>query len=201
MNKATYPKWLTTGIVGLGALMTVAGAVSPAQAQGHRRYGNGAYGRGGYGNGGYGNNGYGNAGTRRRAVNASWSEIDRRPSFNTNSRPGFYVWRQGDDVYVVSNDPNRSRRSRFTGTATVQGGTISNPGGYRTEARDRWQQVAPNRLRFNFTTDNGLDGVHFRVNGGSRIVMNLQESGTRVDHFYLGQYKVQTVLDPLIIAK
>jgi len=191
MNNATFPKWAATGVVGLGALLTLAGTFSPAQAQGHRRYGNG----------GYGNNGYGNVGARRRPANASWSEIDRRPDFNTDSRPGFYVWRQGDDVFIVSNDPNRTRRSRFTGTVTVQGGTISNPGGYRTEGRDRWQQVSPNRLRFNFTTDNGLDGVKFRVNGGRRVVMHLEEGGTRVDRFYLGQYKVQTVLDPLVIAK
>ncbi len=198
MNKATLPQWLTTGVVGLGALVTVMGTVSPAQA---RRPGNGGF-RRGNGNNPYGNGNMGNSGVGvRRAANASWSEIDRRPDFNTNSRPGFYIWRQGDDVFVVSNDPNRTRRSHFTGVVTVQGGTISNPGGYRTEARDRWQQVSTNRLRFNFTTDNGLDGVRFRVNGGRRVVINLEEGGTRVDRFYLGQYKVQTILDPLIIAK
>lgn len=83
----------------------------------------------------------------------------------------------------------------------MQGGSITNPSGFRTERRDRYQQIAPNRLRFNFTTDNGLDGVRFHVNGGNRIVLNLQEGGTRVDHFYLGRYKVQTTQDPLVIAK
>jgi len=205
MNRATFSRWLTTGVVGLGTILTVAGTISPAQAEGRRhpgifrRPGNGGY--GGYGGPGNGNNGNNGVGTLRRAANASWSEIDRRPDFSTNSRPGFYVWRQGDDVYVVSNDANRTRRSHFTGIVTIQGGTLSNPGGYRTEGRDRWQQVSPSRLRFNFTTDNGLDGIKFRVNGGNRIVMNLEEGGTRVDRFYLGQYKVQTILDPLIIAK
>lgn len=191
MNTTTLPKWATTGVVALGALITVAGTISPAQAQGHRRYGSG--------NGSYGNNN--SNGGARRQPNASWSEIDRRPDFNTNSRPGFYVWREGDDVFVVSNDPNRTRASRFTGTVTVEGGSITNTGGFRTEGRDRWQQASPNRLRFNFRTDNGLDGVKFRVGGGKRVVMNLQEGGTRVDHFYLGRYKVQTTQDPLVIAK
>lgn len=210
MNKTTFSKWVTTGLLGLGALTLVAGSSLPAQAQGngygygrgHRRAGNG-YGNNGYGSNGYGSNGYRNNGNgrARRQPNSSWSEIDRKPNFNTNSRAGFYVWREGDDVYIVSNDPNRTRGSRFTGTVTVEGGTISNTGGYRTEGRDRWQQISSNRLRFNFRTDNGLDGVKFRVNGGHRILINLQEGGTRVDHFYLGQYKVQTVQDPLVIAK
>jgi hypothetical protein len=180
-TKATF-KGLTTGVLALGAIAALAGFTAPAQAQGYG--GNGHMFRGG-----------------RPMPNAAWSEIDKTPRFGTNSRPGYYVWRQGNEVFVVNNSPNRQFARRFAGEVTVQGGSLSHVDGYQTERNDQFYQQNGNHAHFAFQTSNGLDGIKFHVDGGKRIVVRLEGFDQDHDRFFLGQDKIGTTVNPLVIEK
>ena len=108
---------------------------------------------------------------------------------------------QGDEVFVVANTPNRSFGRHLSGEVTVQGGTLTNVQGYRTERSDRFFQQGNNRAHFTFDTSNGLDGVKFHVDGGRRIVVRLEGFDQNRDRFYLGQDKIGTTVNPLVIEK
>lgn len=183
MNAAKISTPLTVRIVGLTALALLVVAPLAAQAQGRGRFRHGP------------------AMMRRDLANATWSSIDKTPKFNSDSRPGYYVWREGDEVFVVANAPNRGRGRRLTGDVTVQGGKVSHVQGYRTERGDRFSQQGDNRVRFAFDTSDGLDGVKFHVDGGRRIVVRLDGFDNLRDQFILGQQKQGIRVNPLVIEK
>lgn len=184
MNAKRLLGWVTAGVVGLSVASVVAGSAVFAQ-RGER------------------NRGYRDRRPGASTPDASWSEIDRRPDLDTRSRPGFYVWRQGNDVFVVANDRNRSRTSHYSGEISAQGddGRLENVGGYETERDDSYGRVGDSRVRFSFHTGDGLDGVRFRVNRGRRLVLNLRADEPGRERVYLGQYKVPEQGNPLVIVK
>jgi len=184
MQGSRLSKLAATGMVAAGLIGTFAVTIGPASAQG-----------------GYGRYNPDRPGVQRREPNSSWSEIDKTPNFDSRSRAGFYVWREGNTVYIVSNARNRDGDTTFSGEATVQGGSVSNVSGYRTEGDDRFRQSGDNRVSFRFTTDNGLDGVKFNVNGGRRIIIRFQSGNYGETRVFLGRDKIQTRQDPLVIAK
>ena len=181
MNTKRFSMGLTMGAVALAVLSGIAG---PTQAQGYGGYGGGPAFR-----------------RPHVAPNAGWSEIDKTPRFGTGSRPGYYVWRQGDEVFVVANTPNRPFGRRLSGEVVVQGGSLSNVQGYQTERNDRFFQQGKNHAHFAFDVSNGLDGVKFHVDGGRRIVVRLQGFNQDGDRFFLGQDKIGTTVNPLVIEK
>jgi hypothetical protein len=189
MKLNRFPKWVTAGIAGLGIMGTIATAVAPAMADQWGRPGNQDRGRRDR------DRDRDRRNDDRRFY--SWSDIDRKPSFDSRSRQGFYIWRDRDDIYIVSNDNNRSRPSRFSGEVYVEDGSLSNVSGYETEGNDRIRKISDKRVAFSFETSNGLDGVRFRVNGGDRIFVNLNGPGSA----YLGQNKKQTSENTLIIRR
>jgi len=111
------------------------------------------------------------------------------------------VWRDRDDIYVVSNDPNRTRGSRYSGQVIVNNGSISNVSGYETERGDSFNQPNAKRVNFTFTTADGLDGIRFRVNGDTRLTLRLEVNGRPTEQVYLGQNQIRATGYPLVINK
>lgn len=183
MNSAKLSKSTTVRIVGLAALTLLVAAPVATHAQGRGRFRHGPI------------------IVQRHQSNATWSEIDKTPKFNSDSRRGYYVWRQGDEVFVVANAPDRGRERRLSGDVTVRGGKVSSVQGYKTERDDRFSQQGSNHVRFSFDTSDGLDGVKFHVDGGRRIVVRLDGFDRAGDRFFLGQDKLGTNVNPLVIEK
>lgn len=224
MNAHFHGKLIATG---LGAMSLLTGVASASFAQGvYTPNSRPGLHRGDYG----GNDSRDYSRNDRDRAQTDWSGIDHKPNFNTDSRPGLYVWRDADDVYLVANGPGRDRDNnrdnnrndtrrfrrngsrdnngygsnrsvRYTGEITVQGGKISGIGGYQTDRGDRIEQVADNRVRYDFSTERGLDGVRIHVKGGQRIIISAQTEGRSQNTFYLGGNQTVVRADRLVVRK
>src|SRR5579871_6387142 len=72
----------------------------------------------------------------------NWNLAAGRPTIVAGHSVGFYVWHEGDEVYVCDTSES-DKLQPFAGKITVTGGEIWNPEGIRLENDDRFHQASP----------------------------------------------------------
>ena len=75
---------------------------------------------------------------------------------------------------------------------------------FKDEGDDTFTVTGPNNddLDFDFHTFSGVDGVDFRVKGGSYAIVTLYRDGDPlpIDHIFLGAYSQHPDTDPFSAA-
>jgi len=134
-------------------------------------------------------------GQRRQLI--PWSLAVGKPEIERGHSVGFYVWHEGNNVFVATTSES-DRGLSFSGQIRSRGGTITNPRGIKLEGKDRFRQNAPNVLGFRFDTHEAADGIKFVLNGGTRLALALRLQGSPTQHISVGPKAVETDQDPLV---
>jgi hypothetical protein len=110
---------------------------------------------------------------------------------------GVYFWKL-DGLHVVTTDPENVEH-HYSGSIQTDG-TVIDVKPYKLEGDDTFTVTGPNNdeLDFDFHTFSGIDGVDFRVKGGSYAIVTLYRDGDPqpIDHIYLGAYSQHPDTDP-----
>ncbi len=110
------------------------------------------------------------------------------PEADHDGRPvGYYIGRSGEGGFALrTHGPNA--RHHFTAVLRTDGRFVD-VDEFQLEPGD-WVRVSEDghTLRYNVHTFDGVDGVNFRVRGGSALSFRLELEGTLVgtDHIFLG---------------
>lgn len=135
-----------------------------------------------------------------------WSLAAGRPNINVTSAPGFYIWHEGNEVFIASAGDTRQGRT-FSGNAQVRGRVITNPRGLNNEKQDKFTQISPNRINFRFETYEATDGVRFRLTDEQVrklkrdrdfLSVSLQIEGRKTGKVYIGQRAIDVNRDPVV---
>lgn len=127
----------------------------------------------------------------------AWSQAEGKPSFQPGRSVGFYVWHEGNTVYVVTTSES-DKGVRFGGKIIAQDGSIADVRGMKDEKVDKIKQPKPNEVAFHFVTHEGTDGVKFTLNGGQRLRLALQQEGHKTEHIFYGARAIEAERDPVV---
>lgn len=130
-----------------------------------------------------------------------WSQIKGNPMpIRRNLPPGFYIYRDGKELVVVSHGV-KARGLVFLGRVAVEGGTIVKPRAFVLERPqgDRFVQQTPNVLDFQVLTYAKVDGVRFAVKGGQKIWLDVRLQGQPTERVFFGDRPTQVVGNPIVI--
>jgi hypothetical protein len=115
--------------------------------------------------------------------------IGKPKALEAGSTAGVYFWK-ADDLHIATTDPEGTEH-HYSGTL-VTDGTIVAVQPVKDESDDTFTVTGPHNdeLDFDFHTFSGIDGVAFRVRGGSYAVLTLYRDGALlpIDHIFLGAY-------------
>ena len=117
--------------------------------------------------------------------------VDGRPvQFAPGVPAGYFVWHEdGVGWHMLTTTAVMPRY--FTGRITTDG-TFRDVRRERTEGVDTVLRVQPDVIIFGFRTDEHVDGLHFRIDGGTHVRFNLEIDGHPIDNdnIYLGHFGV-----------
>jgi hypothetical protein len=101
---------------------------------------------------------------------------------------GYFIFRQGNVVSIITTNLGNKGRVFKASVVLEGGGTLEDARPLRIERRqDSVRRVAPNDIKFQFTTYGATDGVQFTVNGGTRLRIGLDLGQKRAeDCVFLG---------------
>jgi hypothetical protein len=135
----------------------------------------------------------------------AWQErIEGYPqSLEAGSTAGVYFWHDANGQHLRTTDPDGTEHWYY-GVLTTDG-TFTNLERVRDERDDSASIVGPadNELDFRFHTFSGIDGIDFRIDGGSYQTLTLYRDGSvlPVDHIFLGAYSVHPDNNPFTICR
>jgi|GEM_PF-1678958 len=125
--------------------------------------------------------------------------VGRPKALEAGGDAGVYFWQDGG-LHLATTDPEGVEH-HYSGTI-VTDGTVVDVHRYRDESDDTVTVTGPqnDELDFDFHTFSGLDGVDFRVHGGSYAILTLYRDGAplSVDHIFLGAYSQHPDTNPFI---
>jgi hypothetical protein len=110
------------------------------------------------------------AATSANAGNIAWSAASGKPKTPIGERVAFYVWHQGNTVYLYTTGVTKSGQSD-RGSFVLKGGTISGLTRVQLENTDKLSMDGKNKVIFNFVTAEGIDGLHFKISGGTTLTL------------------------------
>jgi hypothetical protein len=122
------------------------------------------------------------------SVSAAWSpRLEGRPdAFDPGNSRGYFIWQDADGLHLRTTTP---------GTDHVFSGIIRTDGFFedvwgRSRGGDDSLRVSRDRdkVSYRFVTSGGVDGVDFRVYGGSYVRFELAMDGDDIDpaNIYIG---------------
>ena len=119
-----------------------------------------------------------------------WSDLTGQPSIRAGRESGFFIWRSGNTVHLVTTDTN-SGSNRYKGEITIDGGRFNNVTreGSSKNQSDKVERPQPDRITFEFNTQTDRDGLRFDVLNGDRITFRLSRDGRNGDRVYFGANK------------
>jgi hypothetical protein len=133
----------------------------------------------------------------------AWTgHVQGRPSsFTAGGTDGYYVWHDDDGLHLRTTDS--SGVFKYAGVIHTNGTFVGvNP--VKLEADDKVELLDGGKtIRFDFVTAEGIDGIDFRVDGGTRVRFALLRDGSRVDpsNIFLGEDSVHPARDPFSIHR
>jgi len=130
------------------------------------------------------------------------SRIEGMPrSFEAGGAGGYYFWHDDNGLHLWTTDPE-GVESHYTGTITTDGAfedlSLEHP-----ESDDSATTNGAGTLTFDLHTFSGIDGLNFKVHGGTKVRLDLHRDGhqTGVDHIFLGVYSVHPDHDPFTVTR
>lgn len=129
------------------------------------------------------------------------ADHDPGPALTASSPVGYYLWHNDDGYHLVSHGPGDQHH--FVAVLRT-GGTFTNVDPRSLEPGDT-VQVLDNghELRFDAHTFGGFDGVHFRIDGGEHLLVNLRLDSQEIDtgSIYLGSAETHPAADPFVLDR
>ena len=110
----------------------------------------------------------------------AWSEPLQGDPDLTHERPvGYYLWHDENGMHLRTHGPGDEHH--FTAYLHTDG-VFVDVDSVRLESRDRFAVInGGHTLVLKFTTYNWTDGVNFRVDGGTKMRLNLRLDGELID--------------------
>jgi hypothetical protein len=133
----------------------------------------------------------------------AWTgHVQGRPaSFSAGGTDGYYVWHDDAGLHLRTTDS--SGVFKYTGVLRTNG-TFADVNAVRLEPDDRFEVLdGGHALRFQFITAEGVDGLDFQVDGGTRVRFDLERDGHRIDasNIFLGEDAVHPTHNPFAIHR
>lgn len=129
--------------------------------------------------------------------------IQGRPlSLEAGAPNGYYFWHDADGLHIRTTTP-ADRLHPFQAVLTTDG-AFRDVQKIRLEGADDIALSADRtRLVIKFHTWNGMDGVDFKIDGGHRLTLRLEEFGLRVPtaKIYAGRYSVHPSSNPFTVYR
>jgi hypothetical protein len=123
--------------------------------------------------------------------------IGRPKALDAGSAAGAYFWKE-DGLHLATTDPENVEH-HYSGTVQTDG-SVTDVQPVKFEGDDTFAVTGENNdtLDFDFHTFSGVDGVGFRVKGGSYAIVTLYRDGNPlpIDHIFLGAYSQHPDTDP-----
>jgi hypothetical protein len=132
---------------------------------------------------------------RVRVMN--WTRAAGTPVVPKGRSTGFYIWHDRGIVHLVTTSQADKGR-RFSGKIHVRGGRITDLHGEMMDRKDRLQRTGPGAIAFNWTTGEKYDELMFRVQGGERLVFELELEGKETDKIYVGKEMIEAKDNPVV---
>jgi hypothetical protein len=133
----------------------------------------------------------------------AWTgHVQGKPSsFAAGGTDGYYVWHDDDGLHLRTTDS--SGVFKYTGVMHTNGTFVDvNP--VKLEADDKVEILDGGKtIRFDFVTAEGIDGIDFRVDGGTRVRFGLMRDGSRIDtsNVFLGEDSTHPAHNPFTIRR
>ena len=122
-------------------------------------------------------------------------------ALDAGSNAGVYLWKDGG-LHLATTDPENVEH-HYSGSVQTDG-TVLDLQPVKLEGDDTFTLTGPHNdeLDFDFHTFSGIDGVGFRVKGGTYAIVTLYRDGSPlpVDHIFLGAYSQHPDTDPFTAA-
>jgi hypothetical protein len=133
----------------------------------------------------------------------AWTgHVQGRPaSFSAGGTDGYYVWHDDDGLHLRTTDS--SGVFKYTGILRTNG-TFADVNPVRLEPDDKFEVLdGGHTLHFQFVTAEGVDGLDFRVDGGTRVRFALERDGHLIDtsNIFLGEDSVHPKHNPFSIRR
>jgi hypothetical protein len=133
----------------------------------------------------------------------AWGErVEGMPtSFQAGAADGYYIWHDGGGWHVRTTDS--SGVFVYSGTLRTDG-TFDDVALAQPEGADQVQLLdGGHALQFQLRTHEHIDGVDFRVDGGTGVVFHLEQNGQPIStsSIFLGQSNVNPVHDPFEVDR
>ncbi|MGH2459104.1 MAG: hypothetical protein ACRDIY_09585 [Chloroflexota bacterium] len=133
----------------------------------------------------------------------AWSgQVEGRPaSFEAGGTDGYYVWHGPDGFHLRTTDS--SGVYKYTGELHTNG-VFTSVDPVRLEKDDQIAVVdGGHTIKYSFVTAEGIDGVDFRIDGGTHLGLWLDRDGRRIDssNVFLGEDVVHPPSNPFRIHR
>jgi hypothetical protein len=131
-------------------------------------------------------------------VALAWSgSVQGKPaSFHAGATDGYYIWHSDDGWHLRTTDS--SGTNEYTGVVRTNG-TFYDVRLVRAEHDDHLAVVDEGEaIVFRFRTSEGIDGLDFRIRGGTGVRFNLKENGAEIApaNIFVGEDSVHPATDP-----
>jgi hypothetical protein len=110
------------------------------------------------------------------AQNIPWSAASGAPKTPAGKRVAFYVWHVGNVVHLTTTGVTKAGQAD-RGTFVLKGGTVSNLTRVQLEKNDLTELSGKKEVVFHFVTAYGLDGLHFKISGGTTLTLTASFNG------------------------
>lgn len=130
--------------------------------------------------------------------------IDGFPkSFEAGGTAGAYFWHADDGLHLRTTDPENAEHWYY-GVITTDG-QFNNLKLVQAEKDDHAEIVGPadNELDFRFHTFSGIDGMDYRIDGGTYQTLTLYRDGAPlpIDNTFLGAFSVHPDNNPFTVCR
>ena len=121
--------------------------------------------------------------------------------FDAGDAAGVRICHRPGGWRLETTDPAKSGAHEYTGTLTTNG-KFGDVYLIRAEQDDSASLDGNGNLVFDFKTFSGIDGVHFRVDGGAALTFNLSVDGQQIPprHIWLGDNGRHPDSDPFTLT-
>ncbi|HVC30969.1 MAG TPA: hypothetical protein VND24_07260 [Steroidobacteraceae bacterium] len=124
-------------------------------------------------------------------------------SFEAGGTAGVYFWHGNDGLHLRTTDPENAEHWYYGVISTD--GQFNNLKLVKAEQDDHAEIVGPgdNELDFRFHTFSGIDGMDFRIDGGTYQTLTLYRDGAPlpIDSTFLGMFSVHPDSEPFPVCR
>lgn len=120
--------------------------------------------------------------------------------FDAGDTAGVRICHGATGWRLETTDPAKSGAHEYTGTLTSNG-KFGDVYLIRAESDDSATIDGNGNLNFDFKTFSGIDGVHFRIDGGNQLTFNLSVDGQQLppQHIWIGDNGRHPASDPFTL--